>query len=323
MRELNYTSAIREAQAIEMRRDDTVFVVGEDIAEFGSAFGQTAGLLKEFGKMRCVNTPISEAAIMSLAVGAAAAGLRPICIHDFMDFMGCCMDEILNQTAKLKFMMGGQAKIPLVIRAQGGGGINAAAQHSQTLEALFTHIPGLKIIAAANPYDVKGMIAAAVRDDNPVLVIEHKTLLNMKGDVPEESYTIPFGKVDVKREGRDVTIVAWSAMVNKSLEAAEKLAVEGISAEVVDIRSLIPLDKEGIYKSLAKTRKIAIVQEAVKTTGYGAEIAASVAEDCFESLSAPIKRIAAPHTHVPFSPVLEKLYIPSVERITTEIKSMF
>jgi pyruvate/2-oxoglutarate/acetoin dehydrogenase E1 component len=323
MREINYTTAIREAQTLEMERDSSVFVVGEDVAEFGSAFGQTAGLLEKFGPMRCVNTPISEACIIGMSVGAAATGLRPIAVIDFMDFMGCCMDEVLNQAAKLRFMMGGQVTIPLVIRAQGGAGINAAAQHSQSLEALFTHIPGLKIVAASTPADVKGLITSAVRDDNPVMVIEHKTLLNMKGEVPEGEHLVPIGKAAVRREGSDVTIVAWSAMVHRSLKAAEMLSKEGIEAEVIDIRSLIPLDKETIFKSLEKTGRIVVVYESVITNGYGSEIVSIIAEECMDWLDAPIKRVAAPHTHCPFSPVLEELYVPSVDRIVKSVKELF
>lgn len=320
---MNYTEVIRETQRLEMLRDPDVFIVGEDVGLMGSAFGQTAGLLDEFGPGRVVDTPISEAAIVGLGVGSAAMGLRPVVSIDFMDFLGVCMDEILNQTAKLRYMTGGQVKIPMVIRTQAGAGIGAAAQHSQSLESFFTHIPGLKVVAAATPADVKGLLTAAIRDDNPVIFVEHKTLLGLQGDVPEGEYVIPLGKADIKRVGSDVTVVSWSAMVHKALAAAESLAWEGISAEVIDLRSLIPLDKECILSSVGKTGKLVIVQEAVGIGGYGAEIAAAVMDEGFDLLDAPIKRVTAPYTPVPFSPVLEREYLVSEEKITGAVKSLF
>lgn len=323
MKTMNYTEVIRETQRLEMLRDPDVFIVGEDVGLMGSAFGQTAGLLDEFGPGRVVDTPISEAAIVGLGVGSAAMGLRPVVSIDFMDFLGVCMDEILNQTAKLRYMTGGQVKIPMVIRTQAGAGIGAAAQHSQSLESFFTHIPGLKVVAAATPADVKGLLTAAIRDDNPVIFVEHKTLLGLQGDVPEGEYVIPLGKADIKRVGSDVTVVSWSAMVHKALAAAESLAWEGISAEVIDLRSLIPLDKECILSSVGKTGKLVIVQEAVGIGGYGAEIAAAVMDEGFDLLDAPIKRVTAPYTPVPFSPVLEREYLVSEEKITGAVKSLF
>lgn len=323
MKTMNYTEVIRETQRLEMLRDPDVFIVGEDVGLMGSAFGQTAGLLDEFGPGRVVDTPISEAAIVGLGVGSAAMGLRPVVSIDFMDFLGVCMDEILNQTAKLRYMTGGQVKIPMVIRTQAGAGIGAAAQHSQSLESFFTHIPGLKVVAAATPADVKGLLTAAIRDDNPVIFVEHKTLLGLQGDVPEGEYVIPLGKADIKRVGSDVTVVSWSAMVHKALAAAESLAREGISAEVIDLRSLIPLDKECILSSVGKTGKLVIVQEAVGIGGYGAEIAAAVMDEGFDLLDAPIKRVTAPYTPVPFSPVLEREYLVSEEKITGAVKSLF
>lgn len=323
MAKKTYIEAIRETQSAEMQRDPDVFIAGEDVGVMGSAFGQTAGLLKEFGMQRVVDTPISESAIIGLGVGAAAMGLRPILVIDFIDFMAVCMDEVLNQASKLRYMLGGQVKIPLVIRSQIGAGIGAAAQHSQSLEAFFTHMPGMKTVAAATPGDVKGLLTAAIRDDNPVLFIEHKTLARFEGEVPENDYVIPFGKADIKRAGSDVTIVSWSAMVHKCLAAAESLSKEGIDAEVIDIRSLIPLDRECILNSVGKTGKLVIVHEAVETSGYGAEIAAMVADQGFDLLDAPIKRVAAPFTPVPFSPVLEKEWVVNEEKIINAVKSLF
>jgi pyruvate dehydrogenase E1 component beta subunit len=305
-----------------MARDDRVFVCGEDVSRFGSAFGQTAGLQAKYGSMRVLDTPLSETAITSLGVGAAALGLRPIVVHDFMDFMGVCMDEVLNQMSKLAWMVGGQTKLSMVIRAQAGAGIAAAAQHSQSLESFFTHMPGIKVVASSNPADAKGLLESAIRDDNPVMVIENKTLLGMESDVPEGEFLVPIGKAAALREGSDVTIVSYGMMVNKCLSAAESLAAEGISAEVIDIRSLIPLDKEAIFTSLAKTNKIVIVHEAIGCTGYGAEISSVIAEEAFDLLDAPIVRVAAPFTHCPFSPPLEQEYVPNEDKIIKAVNSL-
>ncbi|MCL2126215.1 MAG: alpha-ketoacid dehydrogenase subunit beta [Oscillospiraceae bacterium] len=312
---ITYTQAIRDAQDLEMARDPNVFICGEDVSAFGSAFGQTAGLLAKYGPMRVLDTPLSETAITSLGVGAAAVGLRPIVVHDFMDFMGVCMDEVLNQVSKLAWMVGGQTKLSMVIRAQAGAGINAAAQHSQSIESFFTHMPGIKVVASSNPADAKGLLESAIRDDNPVLVIENKTLLGMEGDVPEGEYLVPIGKASVARAGSDVTIVSYGMMVNKCLDAAQRLAVDGISAEVIDIRTLIPLDKDAIFQSLEKTNRLIIVHEAIGCTGFGAEIAAIVAEEALDLLDAPIIRVTAPFTHCPFSPPLEAEYVPNEEKI--------
>ncbi len=319
---INYTQAIREAQDIEMARDPDVFICGEDVGVFGTAFGQTVGLHKKYGPMRVLDTPLSETAITSLGVGAAAVGLRPIVVHDFMDFMGVCMDEILNQASKLAWMVGGQTKLSMVIRAQAGAGISAAAQHSQSLESFFTHMPGMKVVASSNPADMKGLLESAIRDDNPVMVIENKTLLGMEGDVPEGEYLVPIGKANIAREGTDVTIVSYGMMVNRCLNASETLASEGIRAEVVDIRSLIPLDKETIFQSLAKTNRLIIAHEAIGCTGYGAEIAAIVAEEALDYLDAPIVRVTAPFTHCPFSPPLEQEYVPNEGKIIRAVKSI-
>jgi pyruvate dehydrogenase E1 component beta subunit len=322
MSEMTYAEAIRDGMRVEMQRDSNVFIWGEDVGCFGGCFGVTGELYKEFPG-RVVDTPISETAIVGAAVGAAAAGLRPIAEIMFVDFMGVCLDELLNQAAKMHYMFGGKAKIPMVLRTPCGGGMGAAAQHSQSLEAWFTHIPGVKTVMPSTPADAKGLMAAAVRDDNPVMYIEHKQLLGIKGDVPEGDYIIPLGKADIKREGSDVTIVAWSWMVHKALAAAEVLAEEGISVEVLDPRTLIPLDIDAILKSVGKTGKLVIVHEAVKTSGFGGEIAAIVAEAGFDLLDAPIKRVAMPFTPIPFSPALEKCVIPSEDQIIEAVKSLF
>jgi len=239
-----------------------------------------------------------------------------------MDFMGCCMDEILNQASKLAWMVGGQTKLAMVIRAQAGAGISAAAQHSQSLESFYTHMPGMKVVASSNPADMKGLLESAIRDDNPVMVIENKTLLGMEGEVPEGEYLVPIGKANVAREGSDVTIVSYGMMVNRCLAAAETMATEGISAEVIDIRSLVPLDKDAIFKSIARTNRLVIVHEAIGCTGYGAEIAAVVAEEAMDYLDAPIVRVTAPFTHTPFSPPLEQEYVPNEARIIRAVKSL-
>ena len=319
---INYTQAIREAQDIEMARDPNVFICGEDVGVYGTAFGQTRGLHEKYGALRVLDTPLSEAAITSLGVGAAAVGLRPIVVHDFMDFMGCCMDEILNQASKLAWMVGGQTKLAMVIRAQAGAGISAAAQHSQSIESFFTHMPGLKVVASSNPADAKGLLESAIRDDNPVMVIENKTLLGMEGDVPEGEYLVPIGKANTSRAGSDVTIVSYGMMINVCLSAAETLARENISAEVIDIRSLVPLDKEAIFTSLAKTNRLVIAHEAIGNTGFGAEIAAVVAEEALDYLDAPIIRVTAPFTHCPFSPPLEREYVPNEDKIIRAVKSL-
>lgn len=323
MTEMTYAEAIRDGMRVEMRKDPNVFLYGEDVGRFGGCFGVTAGLFEEFGPERVLDTPISETAIVGSAVGAAAAGLRPIAEIMFVDFMGVCMDELLNQAAKMRYMFGGKAKLPMVVRTPCGAGMSAAAQHSQSLEAWFTHIPGLKVVMPGTPADAKGLMEAAIRDDNPVIYIEHKQLLGVKGEVPEGEYLVPLGQADVKREGKDVTIVAWSWMLQRALAAAETLAAEGIQAEVVDPRTLVPFDKETVLKSVEKTGKLVIVHEAVRTGGFGGEIAAVVAEEGFDYLDAPIKRVTAPDTPIPFAPVLEAAYLPDEARIIKAVKELF
>lgn len=322
MRTLTYAQALNEALKQEMRRDPNIYVAGEDVGIYGGIFGVTAGLLEEFGEKRVRDTPITESAIIGSAVGAAATGLRPVVELMFIDFIGVALDQLYNQAAKMKYMFGGKATLPLVVRTECGAGMGAAAQHSQCLEAWFMHIPGLKVVIPSTPYDAKGLLITAIRDDNPVFFIEHKMLYGLEGEVPEEDYTIPFGQADVKREGTDVTIVATLAMVHKALAAAETLAEEGISAEVVDPRTLTPLDEEGIIASVKKTHRLVIVHEEVKRAGSGAEIAAVVAEEAFDYLDAPIKRVAAPFTPVPFSPPLESEFIPSEAKIVEAVKAV-
>jgi pyruvate dehydrogenase E1 component beta subunit len=321
MPEIKFSHAINQALAEEMDRDPTIFLAGEDV-EAGGVFGISRGLVERFGKDRVRNTPISESAIIGLAIGAAITGLRPVVEIMFFDFICCCMDQIVNQAAKMRYMFGGNISCPIVIRTQAGGGFSAGPQHSQCLESWFMHVPGLKVVVPSTPYDAKGLLITAIRDDNPVLFIEHKLLYGQKGEVPEASYTIPFGVADCKREGRDVTVVATMAMVKKAMEAAEELKIEGIDVEVIDPRTLIPLDEEGIIRSVKKTHRLVIVQEAVKFGGSGAEIAAMVVEHAFDYLDAPIIRVGAPFSPVPFSPELENRYIPSKERIISAIKEV-
>lgn len=322
MRELTYAEALREAMAHELRRDPTVYIAGEDVGVFGGCFGVTQGLLEEFGPERVRDTPISETAIISHAVGAAAAGLRPVVEIMFIDFMGVCMDEIANQAAKMRYMFGGKVRLPIVVRTPCGAGMRAAAQHSQSLEAWFTHIPGLYVVMPAFPADAKGLLISAIRNDNPVIFIEPKMLYATRGPCPEGEYTVPIGKADVKREGKDVTIVAWGSMVPRALAAAELLARDGVSAEVVDLRSLVPLDKEAVLGSVSKTGRLVIVQEATRTSGFAAEVAAVVAEEGFDLLDAPIKRVTAPDTPIPFSPVLEDAWLPNEEKVARAVREI-
>lgn len=322
MKNMTYAEAIRDGIRVEMQRDPNVYLCGEDVGRFGGCFGVTAGLVNEFPG-RVIDTPISETAIMGSAVGAAAAGLRPVAEIMFIDFMGVCMDELFNQAVKMRYMFGGKATVPMVIKTICGAGMSAAAQHSQSMEAWFTHIPGLKTVMPSTPADAKGLMAAAIRDNNPVLFIEHKQLLAVSGDVPENEYLVPLGKADVKREGTDVTIVAWSWMVQKALAAAEILAKDGINAEVLDPRTLVPFDKASLLHSIAKTNKLVIVHEAVKTGGFAGEIAALVADEGFDLLDSPIKRVTAPDTPVPFSPVLESAYLPNEAAIVSTVKGLF
>jgi pyruvate/2-oxoglutarate/acetoin dehydrogenase E1 component len=317
MGELRYIRAITEALREEMSRDEGVFVIGEDVGLSGGAFSATRGLLEEFGEKRVRDTPISESAIVGLAVGAAAAGLRPVVEIMFMDFVTLCMDQVINQMAKISYMFGGQSKVPIVIRTPCGAGLNAGPQHSQCLEALFAHIPGLKVVMPSTPYDVKGLLKSSIRDDSPVIFVENKALHAISGEVPDGEYSIPLGKGEIKREGEDVTVVATSRMVHQSLVAAEKLEQEGIHIEVIDPRTINPLDKGIILTSVEKTSRLVIVHEAVKAFGIGAEISAMVCEENIDSLDAPIIRVGAPFTPIPFS--LESAYLPEAQDIINAV----
>jgi pyruvate dehydrogenase E1 component beta subunit len=321
-RNLTYVMAFNEAVRQSMREDDTVFCAGEDIGAFGGVFGTYGGLQKEFGERRVVDTPISEQAIVGLGVGAAVTGLRPIVDLMFMDFICVAMDQIVNQAAKLKYMFGGKAQLALTITTAGGGGLSAAAQHSQSLEALLCHIPGLKVVYPSNAYDMKGLMVSCIRENNPTVMVKHKRLLGTSTAVPEALYSIPLGKACVTRRGADVTVVAFGKMAADSLLAAEKLAAEGIECEVIDPRTLQPLDTATIVESARKTNRVIVVHEAVRFGGLGAEIAAQVQEEAFDYLDAPVARIGAPFSPVPFSPALEGLYIPSVAAIADGIRSV-
>ncbi len=317
-----YLQAINEALRQEMERDPDVFIMGEDVGPFGGCFGVTKGLYEQFGDKRVKDTPITESAIIGAATGAAAAGLRPVCEIMFVDFIGVALDQLFNQAAKMRYMFGGKAKIPMVLRTPQGAGIGAAAQHSQSLEAWFAHVPGLKVAMPATPYDAKGLLITAIRDDNPVVFLEHKLLYGLEGEVPDELYTVPFGKAEVRRTGEDVTIVATAKMVHTALEAADVLVKDGISAEVIDPRTLVPFDTETVVESVKKTHALVVVHEAVKHGGFGAEIAAQVAELAFDYLDGPIMRVAAPFTPVPFSPPLEQAFLPKVDDIVKAVKTI-
>jgi pyruvate/2-oxoglutarate/acetoin dehydrogenase E1 component len=322
MAAMTFAQALNNAHKLEMQRDPNIYVAGEDVGVYGGIFGVTGGLLDQFGDKRVRDTPITESAIVGTAVGAAAAGLRPVIELMFVDFIGVAMDQLYNQAAKMKYMFGGKAKLPITLRTTCGAGMGAAAQHSQCLEAWFMHVPGLKVVMPSTPYDAKGLLISAIRDDNPVVFLEHKMLYGTQGEVPEESYTIPLGKADIKCEGKDITVVATAMMVGRALSAAEKLASNGISLEVVDPRTLSPLDEQTILNSVKKTHRLLIVHEEVKFAGSGAEIAAMVAEKAFDYLDAPVVRVGAPFTPVPFSPALEQEFIPSEEKIIQAAKKM-
>ena len=334
MPEMSIAEALRQAIREEMARDSRVFCIGEDIGiegGFGGAFTVTLGLSQEFGHDRILDTPISEAGLAGVAIGAAMAGLRPIADVQYGDFLFCAMDQIANQAAKMTYMSGGTVRVPMVMRVPVGA-TRRGAQHAQSLEAFFTHIPGLKVVAPSTAYDAKGLLKSAVRDDNPVLVFEHKLLYGSKGprsekgalspigEVPDEEYLVPIGKGIVRREGRDVTIVGKLLTMYRALEAAEELAAKGIEAEVIDPRSLVPLDKELILESVRKTGRLVIVEEDNLTGGWAADISAIVAEESFFWLDAPIKRVSAPDTPAPFAPVMEEFYVPSVQQVVEAVE---
>ena len=323
MPEIMFRQAIQDAMVEEMRRDSRVFLIGEDIGVYGGAFGVSAGMLEEFGPERVIETPISEMAIVGAATGAAMVGMRPIAEMMFMDFVMLAMEPLVNQAAKARYMFGGKATVPMVVRMPNGSGSGAAAQHSQCLETLLMHIPGLKVVAPSTPYDAKGLLLSSIRDPNPICFVEHKLLYKSKGEVPEEEYTVPIGAADIKREGSDITIVASQIMVHKSLSAAEQLAADGISVEIVDPRTLRPLDVETIARSVTKTGRLLIVHEAVKTAGWAGEVMASVSETpAWDYLDAPMRRLTGKDIPIPYNPKLEAAAVPQEEDIVKEVRAI-
>jgi pyruvate dehydrogenase E1 component beta subunit len=328
---LTTSKAISEAIAQEMERDETVFVMGEDIGVYGGIFGATEGLLAKFGPDRIMDTPISETGFIGAAVGAAISGMRPIAELMFVDFFGVCMDQIYNHMAKIHYESGGNVKVPVVLTTAIGGGYSDGAQHSQTLYGMFAHLPGMKIVIPSTPYDAKGLMTSAIRDDNPVLFFFHKGVMGLgwmtpnpraTGPVPEEPYTVPIGKADVKREGRDVTIVTVSLMVHRALDAADALAAEGVEAEVLDLRSLAPLDREAIAESVRKTRRLLVVDEDYKSFGMTGEVIATAVEEAFDYLDAPPARLAEPDVPIPYSRPLEQFVLPQTDRIAAAARAL-
>jgi len=321
-RQISYREALAEAIIEEMARDDRVFLMGEDVGVLGGAFGATPGIYAKFGGERVLDTPISETAIVGYALGAAMAGMRPIAEIMRVDWMTICMDEIVNQTAKMRYLSGGHPEVSLVIRAAAEGGIGLGGQHSQSFEAWFVHVPGLKVIMPSTPYDIKGLMKSAIRDPNPVICLEPGVLYGVSGPVPTEEYLIPLGEAEVKREGKDITIVAWGTMLPKTLNAAQTLAAEGVDVEVVDPRTLRPLDIDTIIASVKKTGKLIIAHEAMKTCGVGAEIAALVQERAFDHLDAPIQRVATPDVIIPVNRALERVVLPQEATIVNTVKAV-
>ena len=323
MSEMTFAQAVRSALREEMQRDQRVFLLGEDIGVYGGAFGVTDGMLAEFGPERIRDTPISEAAIAGAAIGAALGGMRPVAEFQFFDFILLAMDQLINQAAKIRYMFGGTVSVPMVVRGPAGSGTGAAAQHSQSLEALFAHIPGLKVVAPSTPADAKGLLTASIRDPNPVVFVEHKLLYRTKGEVPDGEHVVPLGTAEVKRPGRDATVIATQIMVPRALAAAERLAADGIEIEVLDPRTLSPLDTGTITESVSRTGKVLVVHEAVKNGGIGAEIAASIAESpAFEYLEAPIRRLAGQPVPIPYNKELERCTVPQEDDIVAAARSL-
>ncbi|PMY47273.1 alpha-ketoacid dehydrogenase subunit beta [Pseudomonas sp. GW456-L12] len=330
-RKISYQQAINEALAQEMRRDPSVFIMGEDVAggagapgdndAWGGVLGVTKGLYHQFPG-RVLDTPLSEIGYVGAAVGAATRGVRPVCELMFVDFAGCCLDQILNQAAKFRYMFGGKAQTPLVIRTMVGAGLRAAAQHSQMLTSLWTHIPGLKVVCPSSPYDAKGLLIQAIRDNDPVIFCEHKLLYSLQGEVPEESYAIPFGEANFLRDGKDVTLVSYGRTVNTALEAARSLAGRGIDCEVIDLRTTSPLDEDSILESVERTGRLVVIDEANPRCSMATDISALVAQKAFAALKAPIEMVTAPHTPVPFSDALEDLYIPDAAKIEQAVLNL-
>lgn len=321
MRELTYREALREAMRQELARDARVFLMGEDIGVHGGAFAVTKGLMDKFGSERVLDAPLSEAVIAGAGAGAAATGMRPVVEIMYVDFMAFCMDQIVNQAAKMRYMFGGKIKVPLTVRTQGGAGEFCAAQHSQSLESWFVHVPGLKVVMPATPGDAKGLLASAIRDDNVVIFIEHKQLYSTRGAVPEGEYLVPLGKAHIARPGSDATIVTWSRMVLRSLEAAQQLATQGVDVEVIDLRTLQPMDIPAVIESVKKTGRLLVVEEDCRTCGVGAEIAATVMEQAFDFLDGPVVRLAGKDTPIPFSPALEPAAVPDVPQIVQAVRT--
>ena len=321
-RAIPYVLAITEGVRQILEEQDNAFVAGEDVGEAGSVYGYYRGLIDQFGEHRIIDTPISEKGIIGLGVGAAATGCRPILDIMFMDFLGECMDEVANQMAKMRFMFGGGATLPITVLTMAGAGMNLAAHHSQSWEAILAHLPGVKVVMPSNAYDAKGLIISAARDDNPVFVVLNKASLAMTTDVPEEMYEVPIGKAEVVRQGTDFTVLAMGRMVVEALAAAKTLEADGLSVEVIDIRSVQPFDTETAVASLKKTHRALVVHEAVRFGGFGGEIVAQLQEEAFDYLDTPIGRVGAPFSPVPFSPALEKVYVPNAEKIVGEVKKL-
>jgi pyruvate dehydrogenase E1 component beta subunit len=321
-RQITYVKAFNESLMQVMAEDSDVVVIGEDVAHYGGVFHAFEGLLNAYGEKRVIDTPISEMGFIGMGVGAAARGLRPVVDLMFFDFIGVALDQLYNQAAKLKFMFGGDVSVPLTLTTAGGAGLSAGPQHSQSLEAWLAHVPGLKVALPSSPHDVKGLMVAAVRDDNPTVVVLNKRMLGTKGEVPENIYEIPFGQANTVRSGEDVTIIAVGRMVPESVAAAEKLTDDGINAEVIDVRTVQPLDSETILRSVRRTNRAVVVHEAVTFGGIGAEISSQIQEEAFDYLDAPVLRIGAPFAPVPFSPVLEKAYIPDAARIADGVRRL-
>ena len=322
VREITFAQAVREALAEEMRRDPAVVIIGEDVAEAGTPFKVLSGLVEEFGPERVIDTPISEAGFTGIAVGAAMTGLRPVVDIMFGDFLTLAMDQIANQAAKVHYMSGGKLTVPMVVRTTMGATRRSAAQHSQSLHAWVSHVPGLRVVLPSTPYDAKGLLKTAIRDENPVVFFEDKMMYSLKGEVPDADYAIPFGVADVKRSGEDITVVATSSMVQVALRAAELLEAEGISAEVVDPRTTVPLDTSTILASVRKTSRAIVVDEGYRQYGVTAEIAAVIAEGAFDHLDAPVRRLGAMDVPVPFSPVLEDLTVPTAEQVASAAREL-
>jgi 2-oxoisovalerate dehydrogenase E1 component beta subunit len=322
-RELTYLEAIREALVEEMRRDPKVFVLGEDVGAYGGAFGVTQGLHDEFGEMRVIDTPISESAIIGVSIGASLRGYRPIAEMQFADFISCAFDQIVNQAATLRYRYGGRQGVPIVIRAPSGGNVGGGLYHSQNPEGWFIHRPGLKVVAPSTAWDAKGLLKAAIRDDNPVVYFEHKYLYRRaKGPVPEGDEIVPLGVAAIRREGSDATLLTYGAMVTPSLEAADALSKEGVEVEVIDLRTLLPYDKGAMFASLEKTSRVLVVHEDVKTLGLGAELSAVITEERFDALDAPVMRVTYPDAHPPFSHVLEDFNLPNAAKITAALRKL-